>query len=170
MRKTVVSLLVVGIAGAAVAAYVGTAAAQERPVAVAALPAVTTSSPALPALPAVDAGDPGLTYQQAGRVVTVKRGSTRVATVTLTSADYVAKSAEVAFSVAADRPFTVDPAMFVVYDAEGWENDAEQTTAVRFGPGTGSLTLTFPKTAARPLALGWVPQDDRAAAAVWERG
>ncbi len=169
MRKSVVSLLVAGIAGVAAAAYVGTAAAQGRPAPAAAAAAVaTTATP--PALPAIDAGDPRLTYQQTGRVVTVRNGSTRVATVTLASADYAARSAEVTLSVAADSPFTVDPAMFVVYDAEGWENDARQTTPVRFGAGAGSLTLSFPKTAGRPMALGWVAQDDKAAAAVWERG
>lgn len=169
MRKSVASLLVVGIAGVAAAAYVGTAAAHERPAPVAALTAVATTA-TLPALPPVDAGDRHLTYRQTGRVVTVQKGTTRVATVTLASADYTADAAEVTLSVVADRPFTVDPAMFVVYDAEGWENDPEQTTPVRVDAGARSLSLSFPETVGRPMALGWVPQDDKAAAAVWERG
>ncbi|MGK5683563.1 hypothetical protein [Actinoplanes sp. URMC 104] len=168
MKKSIVSLLVVGITGAATAAtFVGTAAAQERVVPAAAPAAVAPAVRATP--PAIDAGSPGLTYRQNGKVVTVKKGSASVATVTLTSADYASRSADVVLSVAATRPFTVDPAMFTLYDAEGWENDAAQTKPVRFGAGTGTLKLTFPRTAARPLALGWVPQEDEAAAAVWER-
>lgn len=141
------------------AACAGTAVADDQAVPVAPAPAV----------PAIDDRDPALTYAQAGRVVTVTKGAEKVATVTLTSADYSANSAEAVLSVAAARPFTVDPAMFTLYDLKGWENDPQQTRPVRFEAGTGSLTLTFTGTPARPAALGWVPQDGEAAVAVWER-
>ncbi|GAB2602079.1 hypothetical protein Aab01nite_63030 [Paractinoplanes abujensis] len=164
MKKSLVALIVVAVSGTT-AAVAGTAAAQERPA-----PAVVRAAPApVAAAPAAEAADKGLTYAQSGQVVTVKKGRTRVATVTLTSAKYAAKSASAVLTVKADRPFTIDPALFTVYDLEGWENDPAQTKPVRFGAGTGTLKLTFPKTHARPMALGWVPQLDREAAAVWER-
>ncbi|MDY7088211.1 MAG: hypothetical protein SYR96_24280 [Actinomycetota bacterium] len=176
MKKPIVSLIVIGVAGV-VAAVAGTAAAQERSPATPAMQAapVAQAAPVVPAfatpapLPAVSSADKGLTYHQAGQVVTVKKGAARVATVTLTSAEYAAKSATATLAVRADRPFTIDPALFTVYDLEGWENEPAQRKRVRFEPGAGTLKLTFPKTAARPMALGWVPQLDKEAAAVWER-
>ncbi|MBL7252964.1 hypothetical protein [Paractinoplanes lichenicola] len=168
MKKSLVALIVVAVAGST-AAIAGTAAAQERPA-----PAVVQAAPApapatkVPA-PAVKSADKGLTYSQSGKVVTVKKGSARVATVTLTSVTYAAKSARAVLSVKATRPFTIDPSLFTVYDLQGYENDPAQTKPVRFEHGTGTLKLTFPKTAAKPMALGWVPQLDREAAAVWER-
>jgi hypothetical protein len=150
---------------AATAACAGAAAAADQPA-----PATSTPAVSAPALPAIGAGQPALEYTQSGQAVTVTKDAEAVATVTLTSADYAANSAKVVLSVEAARPFTVDPARFTLYDLKGWENDPEQTTPVRFEPGTGSLTLTFTGTPARPEALGWVPQDGEAAVAVWERG
>ncbi|MGW4946885.1 IS6 family transposase [Actinoplanes sp. NPDC004185] len=100
----------------------------------------------------------------------VTRRSTPVATVTLASTTWSAHSATAVLEVTATRPITVDPAMFILYDAEGWENEAEQSKPVRFGAGTAALTLTFTGTPARPEALGWVAQPDGDAVAVWERG
>ncbi|WP_306215035.1 hypothetical protein [Actinoplanes sp. RD1] len=125
---------------------------------------------ATPAPPALKDSDPSLRYVQDDRVVTVTRKSTRVATVTLTSTKWSAHAATAVLEVAATRPLIIDPAMFTLYDARGWENQAEQTKPVRFEAGTASLTLTFTGTPARPEALGWVAQPDKDAVAVWERG
>lgn len=163
----------IGIAVAAVlsAASAGVAQADDHAAvpapAVAAAPvAAVAAAPA----PAIADRDPALKYTQDGKVVTITRKGTEVATVTLTSAAYAKKSAQVVLSVAAARPFTVDPAMFTLYDAQGWENDPVQTKVVRFEAGTRTLRLTFTGTPAEPVALGWVPQYGEAAVAVWERG
>jgi hypothetical protein len=152
---------------AATAACAGAAVVGDQPVPVAAPPSVT---PSPSGVPAIADDDPALGYAQSGPAVTVTKDAEAVATVTLASADYAANSAKVVLSVEAARPFTVDPAMFTLYDLKGWENDPEQTTPVRFEAGAGSLTLTFTATPGRPEALGWVPQDGEAAVAVWERG
>ncbi len=165
MRKSAV-VLTVGIAVAAVTttACAGVAAADDH-VAPAAPAAATSVKPA----PVIDDHDPTLKYVQAGAVVTITKKASPVATVTLASARYAAHSAKVVLTVKAARPFVVDPAMFTLYDRQGWENDPQQTKPVRFETGTGSLTLTFTGTPARPEALGWVPQNGEAAVAVWER-
>ncbi|GAA2520622.1 hypothetical protein [Winogradskya humida] len=170
MRKPlVVAVVVTGLATAASLTSIGVAAADQRPV-----PAAVASTPvasvAARTPPAIKDSDPSLTYGQDGRIVTVTRKSTPVATVTLASATWSAHSATAVLTVTATRPIIVDPAMFTLYDAEGWENQAQQSKPVRFGTGTASLTLTFTGTPARPEALGWVPQPDGDAVAVWERG
>lgn len=166
MRKyAVIPVVGLGLAVATTAACAGVAAAGTK-----SPPVASTSAPAAPIGPAINDDHPGLKYVQSGRVVTITKDAAAVATVTLTSADYAANSAEVVLSVAAARPFTVDPVMFTLYDLEGWENDPEQVAPVRFETGTGSLTLTFTGTPGRPAAVGWVPQDGEAAVAVWERG
>jgi hypothetical protein len=166
MRKyAVIPVVGLVIAAATTAACAGAAAAETQ-----SQPAPTTSAPTAPTVPAINDDHPGLKYVQAGRAVTITKDAAAVATVTLTSADYAADSAKVVLSVAAARPFLVDPAMFTLYDLKGWENDPEQAAPVRFETGTGSLTLTFTGTPGRPEALGWVPQDGEAAVAVWERG
>ena len=175
MKKTFVSAFGVGLVALATAAVAGVAAAgvaaadeQVAPAAAYAAP-VAVAQP-VAELPAIDAGDAALTYVQKGAVVTVTRKAAPVATVKLASAAYSAKGAKIVLSVDAARPFVVDPAAFTLYDAQGWENEAEQTAPVRFRAGTGTLTLTFTGTPARPEALGWVPDLDEAAVAVWERG
>nr|WP_221375383.1 hypothetical protein [Actinoplanes polyasparticus] len=167
--SAVISSIGIVVAAATTAACAGVAAADVQVAPAAPAPAATTTAAAAPAT-AVDDRDPALKYQQDGRVVTVTKKAAKVATVTLTSADYGKNSARIVLSVAAARPFVVDPAMFTLYDVEGWENDPTQTGTVRFERGTGSLTLTFTGTPARPVALGWVPQYGEEAVAVWERG
>jgi hypothetical protein len=170
MKKPLgVAVVVIGLAAAASLNSIGVASAGQQPV-----PAMVTSTPvasvAVPAPPAIKDSDPSLTFEQNGRIVTITRRSTPVATVTLASATWSAHSATAVLMVTATRPIIVDPAMFTLYDAEGWENEAEQSKPVRFGAGTASLTLTFTGTPARPEALGWVAQPDGDAVAVWERG
>ncbi|GAA2592392.1 hypothetical protein GCM10010435_83930 [Winogradskya consettensis] len=168
-KPLVVAVVVIGLGAAASLNSIGVAAADQQPV-----PAVVAStavaSVTVQAPPAIKDSDPSLTYGQDGRIVTVTRKSTPVATVTLASATWSAHSATAVLTVTATRPIIVDPAMFTLYDAEGWENQAQQSKPVRFGGGTASLTLTFTGTPARPEALGWVPQPDGDAVAVWERG
>ncbi|WP_305783631.1 hypothetical protein [Symbioplanes lichenis] len=170
MKKPLgVALLVAGIVTVASLNSVGVASADQQAAPAPAAPrpvaAVTTPAPA-----PIKAGDPSLTYAQDGRVVTVTRKSERVATVTLASTEWSAHAAQAVLKVAATRPLIVDPALFTLYDAQGWENQAEQTKPVRFEAGTTSYTLTFTGTPARPEALGWVAQPDKDAVAVWERG
>ncbi|AGL16752.1 hypothetical protein [Actinoplanes sp. N902-109] len=172
MKKPLaVAVVVAGLVAAASVNSIGVASAGQQaapgtaPAAVATTPAaVVTRVP-----PALKDSDPSLRYVQDDRTVTVTRKSEPVATVTLASAHWSAHSAEVGLTVAATRPFVVDPAMFTLYDAEGWENQAEQTKPVHVGAGTSTLTLTFTGTPARPEALGWVPQPAGDAVAVWER-
>jgi hypothetical protein len=167
MKKSVVlSSVLVGVTAVALA---GTADASEQkftPAARAAAPVASVAS--VKPLPAIKSQDASLTYVQAGRVVTITKGKSAVATVTLVTGGYAKHSARAVLSVQAARPFIVDPAQFTLYDAQGWENDAKQTAPVRFEAGTGKLTLTFVDTPARPEALGWVAQDGDAVA-VWER-
>ncbi|MCM4082716.1 hypothetical protein [Paractinoplanes hotanensis] len=167
MSAVITSIGIVA-AAATTAACAGVAAADVQVAPAAPAPAATTA-PAAPAT-AIDDRDPALKYEQDGSVVTVTKKAAKVATVTLTSAGYGKNSARIVLSVAAARPFVIDPAMFTLYDAEGWENDPTQTGTVRFESGTGSLTLTFTGTPAQPVALGWVPQYGEEAVAVWERG
>jgi len=168
--SAVISSIGILLAAATTAACAGVAAADVQVAPATPAPATITATTAAAPATAIDDRDPALKYQQDGRVVTVTRKAAEVATVTLTSADYGKNSARIVLSVAAARPFVVDPAMFTLYDVEGWENDPTQTGTVRFEPGTGSLTLTFTGTPAQPVALGWVPQYGEEAVAVWERG
>ncbi|WP_067501212.1 hypothetical protein [Actinoplanes sp. TFC3] len=170
MRKPlVVAIIVTGFAAAASLNSIGVAAASQQPAPAAAAP---TSAAAVvkQATPAIKDSDASLAFAQNDRVVTVTRKGAPVATMTLASTKWSAHSATAVLKVTAIRPIIVDPAMFTLYDAEGWENQAEQTKPVRFETGTASLTLTFTGTPARPEALGWVPQPDGDAVAVWERG
>lgn len=170
MKKPLgVAVVVTGLAAAASLNSIGVASAGQQPG-----PAVVAATPmasvAVPAPPAIKDSDPSLTFRQSGPMVTITRGSAPVATVTLASATWSAHSATAVLKVTATRPIIVDPAMFTLYDAAGWENEAQQRKPVRFGAGTAALTLTFTGTPARPEALGWVAQPDRDGVAVWERG
>ncbi|WP_249998621.1 hypothetical protein [Actinoplanes sp. M2I2] len=171
MKKSIIAWSVaIGFSAITAAASGGVASADDHVIPVTAPAAAQAPAPVkAPAATAIGAQDARLKYEQAGSVVTITRNAAPVATVTLTSADYSARSAKVVLSVAAARPFTVDPRMFTLYDAQGWENDPVQAKPVRFETGKGTLTLTFTGTPARPEALGWVPLDGEAAVAVWER-
>ncbi|MBM2623900.1 hypothetical protein JIG36_51275 [Actinoplanes sp. LDG1-06] len=176
MRKPAIALFAgLAIAAATNGACAGVAVADDHvapaagaPVAAAAA-APVAAAPAAPA-PAIADSDPKLKYVQAGKVVTITKDAKPVAKVTLKSASFAKSSAKAVLSVDATRPFTINPAMFTLYDLKGWENDPQQTKPVRFDAGHGSLTLTFTGTPGQPDALGWVPQNGEAAVAVWERG
>ncbi|MBU2663638.1 hypothetical protein KOI35_08980 [Actinoplanes bogorensis] len=163
MRKFIA---VLGIAAVTMGGCAGAAMADDHVAVKAPAPAATTKAPPTPA---IKDSDPKLKYVQADKLVTITREGKPVAKVTLASARYTKNSGTVVLSVAAARPFTIDPAMFTLYDVEGWENDPVQTKPVRFETGTGSLKLTFAGTPADPGALGWVPQNGKEAVAVWER-
>ncbi|MCO8274034.1 hypothetical protein M1L60_25880 [Actinoplanes sp. TRM 88003] len=185
--SAVVTSLGIAVAAVMSAASAGVAVADDQPAfaapaAEAAAPAAPTPVAAAPAasvpvaaevaatpVPAIADRDPALKYKQDGKVVTIARKGAKVATVTLKSATYAKKSTKAVLSVAATRPFTINPAMFTLYDTQGWENDPTQTKPVRFEAGTRSLTLNFKRTQGDPAALGWVPQYGEAAVAVWER-
>jgi hypothetical protein len=171
--KKFARLASLGLTAAAMTAFAGVAAAAEPParaVPAAPIQAAPVEVAPVQAVPVIDDHDRGLKYVQSGRVVTITKGGAKVATVKLASATYAARSAKLVLSVQAARPFTINPALFTLYDAQGYEYDPKQTKRVRFAAGTGSLGLTFAGTSARPEAVGWVPRQDEEAVAVWERG
>ncbi|MCY1136708.1 hypothetical protein OWR29_01770 [Actinoplanes sp. Pm04-4] len=172
--KKFARLASLGLTAVAMTAFAGVAAAAEPParaVPAAPAPVAAQAAPvAVKTVPVIDDHDRGLKYVQSGRVVTITKGGAKVATVKLASATYAARSAKLVLSVQAARPFTINPALFTLYDAQGYEYDPKQTKRVRFAAGAGSLGLTFAGTSARPEAVGWVPRQDEEAVAVWERG
>jgi hypothetical protein len=115
----------------------------------------------------VNAGDAGVTYTQSGNVVTATRNGKVIATIELHLANAGEDAAQAELTVTAKQPFTLDTDRFVVYDAEGGENSADEARTIRVDAGTHTFGLHFNEVSL-PEALGWVPQDGEDAAAVWE--
>ena len=131
-------------------------------------PAVAATSTApTPVLPAINlAEDSSLKYKMSGTNVTVTRKGVPVTTITLQSASYTSTSGHIVFQFTAVRPLTVDTNLFVLYDANGGENTADNPAKVHLDTGTHALTLDFHQTRGNPQAVGWAPSDG---GAVWER-
>lgn len=131
------------------------------------VPAAPSPSVA-PSLPLVDAADPTVKYAQDGDTVTATKDGKTVATITLTDKTFTSTPAEASLSVTAQQPFSLDPALFVLYDAAGGENTPDTPTAkLRVDTGTQTLTLTF-SDVVDPQAIGWTPQSGEGGAAVWQ--
>jgi hypothetical protein len=113
------------------------------------------------------ASDPSVTYTQKGKVVTATRGGKVIATIELHLANATDDAAQAEITVTAKQPFVLDTEQFLVYDADGGENSADEARTIRVDAGTHTFGLHF-EDVDLPEALGWVPQDGEDAAAVWD--
>ena len=117
----------------------------------------------------LDLASQALTFTQKGATVSASNKGTVVASLTLKSATYGAKSGHAVFTVDAKQPVLLDRGLFVLYDADGGENTAASPSKVTLAAGQHSVVLDFRDTHARPQAIGWVPVAGAGGAGTWQR-
>jgi len=126
----------------------------------------TAPTPALPTTKAVDLSGEALTFTQKGATVTALNKGAVVATLSLKSATYTARSGHAVFTLDAKQPVLFDRAGFLLYDAKGGENHPDSQAKVTLAAGQSRVVVDFTDTRAEPQAIGWVPFGS---AGVWER-
>ncbi|PRY28514.1 hypothetical protein [Pseudosporangium ferrugineum] len=167
--RPVLALAAVGVFTTAVASGCGSASAPNATAANgAAAAAVKPVSAVAPAAP-LGLSDRTLKFSQKGAAVTASKNGKLVATLTLTSATYGARSGRAVFSMDAKQPVLIDTSAFTLYDTDGGENSADSPRKLTLKAGKTTLTLTFSDTHDKPAALGWIPQNGTSDGGLWER-